>query len=228
MRLLTTALLLCWGLSSATAQTDTVVYLRPTDTLFTYLHPMGELMFTHRIQGKQTLYSLAKFYGLTIEELYAYNPGLSATYKLGTPVRIPLPRKALIFAEPPPAMLPGLVPVYYIVPRGETLYNLSKRVFGVPQEFLIARNPMLQAGLKPGQRLHIGWMARQPIPSDWHEIKGGPYARMNHRYKLTYFNDSRGKRIREETGAATWPKDMKGNSGFICLHRKARINSLVE
>jgi LysM repeat protein len=228
MRLLIASLLLLCGWTTAHAQTDTVTYLRPTDTLFTYIHPMGEIMFTHHIRPQQTLFSLAKFYGLTIQELYAYNPEVSATYRVGTPVRIPLPHKAIIFQEPPAAMLPGLVPIYYIVPRGETLYNLSKRVFQVPQELLIARNPFLSMGLKPGQLLHIGWMATQAIPSEWHEIRGGPYVRMNHRHKLTYFNRSQGKRIEEQSGAATWPRELGSDGGFSCLHRTAPINSFVE
>jgi rare lipoprotein A (peptidoglycan hydrolase) len=46
--------------------------------------------------------------------------------------------------------------------------------------------------------------------------------------KLEYFRRSANRRISEERGAATWPKDLDDNSGFFCLHRTAPIHSLVE
>lgn len=220
---------LCLAFFSLRAQTDTVSYLQPYDSLITYLHPMGEVMFTHTINGKQTLYSLGKFYGLTLQELYAYNPHVGANYKQGVQLRIPIPNRAIIKADPPPAMLPGLAVIYYRVRKGDTMYGLTRRTFLIDQASLEYRNPQLiTEGLKPGQILHIGWMAVQPIPPDWREIKGGPYARLNHPYKLAYFRHAEGRRVRAEKGAATYPKDLADNSGWYCLHRTAPLKSYVE
>jgi LysM repeat protein len=54
---------------SGNAQQDSVVYLSASDTLVTFVHPMGELMFTHTLEPGQTLFSLAKTYGLSMPEL---------------------------------------------------------------------------------------------------------------------------------------------------------------
>lgn len=225
-----TLLLFCLALCcfQARAQQDSVPYLSPSDTLITYLHPMGEVMFTHEIKAKQTLFSLAKFYGLTLQELYAYNPHVSAHYDPGDRLSIPIPLKAIICQIPPPAMLSGLAMVYYRVQKGDTVFGICKRTFEIPQEWLFLQNPQLSNGLKPGQLLRIGWISTQGIPAEWREIRGGPYARLNHSLKLEYFRRSGNRRITEERGAATWPKDLNDNSGFFCLHRTAPVNSLVE
>lgn len=205
-----------------------VIYLAPTDSLITFQHPMGEVMFTHTVTLGQTLFSLAKFYGLTLQELYAYNPRASEHYELGDKLVIPIPLKAIIRQVPPPAMLPNLAPVFYQVKPGDTVFGLCNRVFEVPNEWLQTQNPALASGLKPGQLLRIGWISTAGIPAEWREIRGGPYARINYPYKLAFFQRSAEKKISEERGAATWPKDMDQNTGFFCLHRSAPINSLVE
>lgn len=229
MRLSTLAL--CWLLIASTLnaqQQDSVSYLIPGDTLSTYLHPMGEVMFTHTIQTKQTLFSLAKFYGLTLQELYAYNPHVSADYDPGDQLSIPIPLRAIIRRIPPPTLLPELAMVYYQVRRGDTVYGLCKRVFEVSEDWLFGQNPELANGLKPGQILFIGWVSTLPIPQEWREIRGGPYAKVNHPLRMEYFRRSANRRIREERGAATWPRDSNDYTGFYCLHRTAPINSLVE
>lgn len=210
------------------AQQDSISYMSAEDTLFTSLHPMGELMFPHTMKPGQTLFSLSKFYGLELQELYAYNPHISQHYKLGDQLRIPIPQKAIITQLPPPSMLPGLALIYYQVKKGDTFYGLTNRTFHVTTDWLLQLNPELTEGLKPGQIIHIGWASTQGFPPDWHEIHGGPYARLNHPMKLEYFRRSANKRITEEKGAATSPKGKYDSSGFFCLHRSAPINSLVE
>lgn len=217
------------GIQLCYSQQDSISYLTPQDTLVTSVHPMGELLFTHTMKPKQTLFSLSKFYGLSLQELYAYNPHISQHYKVGDVLRIPIPHKAIILQIPPQALLAGVTLVYYKVKRGDTLFGLTHRTFKATTEWLYMLNPELAAtGLKPGQVIHIGWASTQGIPAEWHEIHGGPYARMNHPMKLDYFRRAANKRIKEERGAATYPKDMNNSSGFFCLHRSAPINSLVE
>jgi LysM repeat protein len=210
------------------AQQDSVAYLSASDTLVTFVHPMGELMFTHTLEPGQTLFSLARTYGLTMPELYAYNPHVTASYKIGVQLQLPLPLRAIIRQVPPREMLPGLALVYYRVKKGDTVFGLCNRTFEVPTAWLFSLNPFLVNGLSPGQLLHIGWISTQPIPKEWREIKGGPYAQLNHPMKLEYFRRSANRSISEERGAATWPKDLDDNSGFFCLHRTAPIHSLVE
>lgn len=228
MRFYTLVFTCLLSLSALNAQQDSVPYLIPYDTLYTFQHPMGEVMFTHTVRAKQTLFSLAKFYGLTLQELYAYNPHVSVKYDPGDQLSIPIPLRAIIRQIPPPSLLPELALVYYRVRRGDTVFGICKRIFNIPQEWLMLQNPELANGLKPGQLLRIGWISTTGIPQEWREIRGGPYAKVNHPLKMEYFRRSADRRIVEERGAATWPKESTDDTGFFCLHRTAPLNSLVE
>ncbi|MCB0639662.1 MAG: LysM peptidoglycan-binding domain-containing protein, partial [Lewinella sp.] len=163
---------------------DSLHYLLPTDSVITEVHPMGELLMTHRLQPKQTLFSLAKFYGLNLQELYAYNPQISTHYEVGDELRIPIPLRAVIRKTPPAQLASELAKVYYRVRRGDTVYGLCNRTFHLTLDTLQLRNPELAAGLRPGQLLFIGWMSTTGIPEAWREIRGGPYARMNYPLRL--------------------------------------------
>ena len=50
-----------------------------------------EKIFEHHISSKQTLYSLSKFYGLSLSEVYYYNPEFQGSYSIKTvlPVLVP-------------------------------------------------------------------------------------------------------------------------------------------
>lgn len=226
--LLTLSLLLSGAAHSQSAVNDSVPYLRRGDTLTAYVHQIGELMFTHTIQHGQTLFSLAKFYGLTTAELYSYNPSLKSQYSPGTQVMIPLPLKALIRETPTAGLVKYLVPVMYRVKKGETIFGIATRQFETTEAWLMSRNPFLAQGIQPDQMIHVGWVTLDGFLPEWREIKGGYYAKLNHPNKLEYFRRSEGKSITEERGAATWPKDSSDKSGFFCLHRTAPINSYVE
>ncbi|MEM1216288.1 MAG: LysM peptidoglycan-binding domain-containing protein, partial [Bacteroidota bacterium] len=212
------------------AQQDTVVYLAPQDTLVTLTHPMGGLVAEHTLVAGQTLFSLAKFYGISTRELYAYNPHVTSSYRPGDVVLLPLPLKAIVRQVPPPLMLEGMAPVYYRIRRGDTVFGICNRSFEIEQAWLQYLNPsVLVTGLAPGELLHIGWITPQPIPQEWHEFTGSPYARMNQPMKLAYMQRSAARRIRSQRGAATWPQDLPPeDDGFFCLHRNAPINSYVE
>ena len=48
--------------------------------------------FTHRVAAGETLYQIARFYGTTIEQILALNPGIQPNLiELGSKLRIPEP-----------------------------------------------------------------------------------------------------------------------------------------
>ncbi len=226
--LITLVTILLMGRLAAAVDGDSLHYLLPTDTVETSLHPMGELMMTHRVQPQQTLFSLAQFYGLSLQELYAYNPHISAHYNIGDPIYIPVPLRAVIRRTPPARLAADLAKVYYRVRRGDTVFGLSNRIFNVPADTLMLRNPGMAQGLRNGQLLFIGWMSTEGIPESWRTVRGGPYARMNYGLRMEYFRSTAGKTVHNNNGAAFWPQDLAEDSGFFCLHRTAEINSIVE
>ena len=212
----------------ATATGDSLNYLTPKDTIFLSVGQFEERYFNHYLEPKQTLFSLARFYGLSLEELYFYNPGLKpATMKIGMPIRIPIPRRA-IHRYWQQEMIPGrFAPVYYVVRKGDTLYRISKKYFEMPMEEIMARNGLLDHTLKQEQKLHIGWLSLDGIPDSLRAYAGGELGKRNAAYQKLYQFDMAGEREREHQGVAFWPKDLEGEADLMAMHRKAEIGSIV-
>ncbi len=115
----------------------------------------------HRVRRGETLYSLARAHGLTVEELRRTNrlrgDGLSA----GSVLKIPAGR------------LPGAGYVVHTVARGETLYSLGRR-YGVELTLLRRLNHMKGSGLKAGQGFKVP--ASAPAKTALKTPPGGPDA----------------------------------------------------
>jgi LysM repeat protein len=207
---------------------DSTAYLTLRDTIFISLGAYQEKIFEHGIERKQTLFSLAKFYGLTLGELYAYNPGLKEKgTSVGDKIRIPIPNRAIKRYRDAGFSYQDYVPVYYIVRKGDTMYGISKRIFRMPEEEIWNRNHLLSNSLKPGQKLHVGWMSLYGIPDTLRTFRGGPLAQKNYALKKIHQRNSFNKKEYKNQGVAFWQKDNKDDSDFYALHRKAPINSII-
>ncbi|MBU0940389.1 MAG: LysM peptidoglycan-binding domain-containing protein [Bacteroidetes bacterium] len=118
----------------------------------------------HEVIAKETKYSIAKQYGITVEELEKKNPEVVANLPIGY---------KLIIKGTVPKVVAGTVPVLtgkekaeavvnttlpefttYAVQPKETLYSLSKS-FGLTQEELIALNPLIKEGVEIGMVLKV-------------------------------------------------------------------------
>jgi LysM repeat protein len=144
---------------------DSLSYLSLKDTIFLTSGNFSEKVFEHKIERKQTLYSLARFYGLSVEELYYFNPGLKeARISPGFPIKVPIPNRAIIRYKDENFDPQQHIPVYYVVRKGETMYRIAKVYFRMPIHDLIERNNLTSTGLKTGQILHVGWMNLEGIP----------------------------------------------------------------
>lgn len=207
---------------------DSLYYLLPSDTVILSIEQYGEKIFTHRLEKKQTLYSLAHFYGLSVEELYYYNPGLKETsVKIHQGIRVPIPNRAIRRYLPEDETAIGYIPVYYKVKRGDTVYGIARRFFRIPEDTLRQRNNLDGNELKTDQLLQVGWMNMSGVPEDYRQMSGGPLARRNFAMKKIYLREAAGKKEREHQGVAFWQKNSKEESDFYALHRKAPINSVI-
>lgn len=207
---------------------DSLNYLLPTDTIFLHIGRFEEKMFMHQIEKKQTLFSLAKFYGLSVEELYWANPGLKdASIHIGYAVKIPIPNRAIIRYTESDFDENRHAPIYYKVKKGDTMYRIAKYYFRMPVEDLQKRNEMEGIELKIGQDLFVGWMHVDGIPEEYHEFASGPLARRNNALSKIYRHELGDKKEIEEKGPAIWQTKSIENSDLYCLHAKAPINSIV-
>jgi LysM repeat protein len=213
---------------SAHATGDSTRYLAPKDTIFLNIDATGEKLFEHKIERKQTLFSLSKFYGLSVEELYYYNAGLKEeSVSPGDKVLIPIPNRAIIRYKVQGFKAWKHVPVFYIVKKGDTMFRVAKTIFKMPVDSILQRNRLQSETVKVGQRLHIGWMSMDGIPEDFRKEVGNPLTRKNTALRKVYTREQGDRKIKEHQGVAYWQKNSKEDSDLYALHREAHRNSII-
>jgi LysM repeat protein/ABC-type branched-subunit amino acid transport system substrate-binding protein len=109
---------------------------------------------SHQVQRKETLYSISRKYGISIETLLEFNPGVTGLRK-GDTLQIPQWKSGKVTPEPEKQSGeggPGKVATH-IVSKGETLYAISKK-YGVSAHSILESNPEARM-IKPGMRLII-------------------------------------------------------------------------
>lgn len=207
---------------------DSLQYLTTKDTIFLELGPYQEKIFEHYIEPRQTLFSLAKFYGLRLEELYFHNPNLQENViSPGQMIRVPIPRKAIKRYRNPDFDRAKHIPVCYVIKKGDTMYNISKRVFEMPVDTIMIRNQLTDFTLSPGQVLQIGWMSLEGIPAHFRRNYTHPVWKRNQTLKYRYLRQKQTKTERLERGVAYWQKNTKSGNELYALHRYAPINSII-
>ena len=117
----------------------------------------------HRAQRGDTLFGLARRYGLTVAQLTAANPGLNGHLNAGQTLRLPSKEasgpnpadvRRIAFKKPINGNSPG--PVRYTVKRGDTLHAIAQR-FDVSLNALKSWNPVFRKSshIRAGQRIMI-------------------------------------------------------------------------
>ncbi len=129
----------------------------------------GKEYYLHAVLQGQTLYSIARAYGVPVEAIMHENPDLEDGLRYDQIIRIPVlkqreetPREIKSHAPRPE----GEYAEHEVTPR-ETLFGLSQH-YGVPIETILYYNPAARGGLKIGQLLRI------PLSKDHKENKTAP------------------------------------------------------
>lgn len=90
--------------------------------------------FEHTVSPGETLYSISKTYGITVDELLQLNPGIeNGIIKVGTIIKI---------AQQKPGNVIAGDYVYHTIEEGETLYSVSKK-YGLATDDILSSNPGL-------------------------------------------------------------------------------------
>lgn len=211
-----------------TAQADSTNYFTPKDTIFIKLGEFQEKIFEHTVKENQTLYSIARFYGLHLEELFYYNPSLQDNViSIGQVITIPVPNRAIMRYKKKSFNNQKYAPICYRVKKYDTLFRIAKVHFKMPVDTIIARNQLTSEKLSIGQILHIGWMNIDGIPARFRKFQGTPGYKQNQRLRRKYVKGRQVKKEWDEQGVAFWQKNKGEKSDFYALHRKAPINSVI-
>ncbi|MEY4902720.1 MAG: hypothetical protein RLZZ292_535 [Bacteroidota bacterium] len=216
---------------SAVAKTgDDTHYLTSKDTIFININDIQEKIFEHRLVGKQTLFSLAKFYGMPIGELNYYNPEyVKKAPSVGQVIRVPIPNRAILRDRPAKFNAKDYALVCYVVKKSESVYKISKGYFNMHEDSLIARNKLKNNDLKLGQKLVIGWLSVKGITENMRKVKDGPAViKTLMDYKSTFQVESVTKKEIQHRGVAAWQKEDKQlNNSLFALHRDCPLNTMI-
>lgn len=119
-----------------------------------------EEYYYHKVSKKQTIFSIAKLYGITGNDLIRYNTELTKGLTVGQVLKIPVriansanQESAESSAVSGDQSGTSGYTVHPVV-SGETLYSLESR-YGLTHEEMLRHNPALQSGLKAGMKLKI-------------------------------------------------------------------------
>lgn len=120
----------------------------------------GKKFYLHKVEKKQTLYSISKLYTVDLEAIYNLNPELKSGVKAEQEIIIPIADKKLNNIESEnvnlkPEAIDTLKFITYKALKSETLYSICKK-FNISEEVIIELNPLLRNGLKEGQLLILG------------------------------------------------------------------------
>jgi len=145
----------------------------------------------HTIQSKETLYGVAKKYGVSGESIIEANPGLSsATFSAGKTIRIPANVKSKPSAEIVETQK-GNKEIYYTIPAGETMYNICRK-FKTTEAELNKLNPELAGGLRKGMTIRIPLRINEnELPKDAEPSPGEVNAMLEEKKETMPVNSSR-------------------------------------
>ena len=103
----------------------------------------------HKVKKKETLYSLSQKYGVTVDQIEAYNPTLiKSRLKRKMTLRIPVYEAPVVVEEVISET------ESYLVPPKATKWRIAY-TYGITIQELEALNPSLKEGLKAGQTLQV-------------------------------------------------------------------------
>ena len=124
-----------------------------------------EKVVYHEVLPKETKYSIAKKYGVTIEELEKRNPEIIPNLDIGQKIIIKGTAPKVTVVAPQKETVKPITPkinyIDYTVKPKETLYSLSKMA-GLTQEELVNLNPALANGVEVGMVLKVPESASIP------------------------------------------------------------------
>ncbi|MFK8005269.1 MAG: LysM peptidoglycan-binding domain-containing protein [Saprospiraceae bacterium] len=231
MKFLTTLILILFSCLIFAHHGDSLTYLTPQDSVFLTINESNQKIIVHQLEKKQTMYSLAKFYGLEFNEVMYYNENLETVsdISVGTLINIPIPNKAIKRYQRSDFDPTKHASIYYKVKKGDTLYGIAKRMFRMPVEDVQKRNNLEGNSLSLGQYLHVGWISTEGIPREYRKLKPVPPEWQASQLNERHYLQAKGIKIQKtQNGVAAWNKNSKNEGKLTALHSSAPINSIIE
>ncbi len=108
----------------------------------------GKIFVIHKVDEKETLYSIARRYGASVDGIMQSNPGMTNTLEIGQILKVPYTVKS---SNPTTAVAAGQT---HKVAAKETMYSISK-MYGVSVDDLRKWNNLTDNSISIGQELIV-------------------------------------------------------------------------
>lgn len=218
-------LLLFWTQLGISQDDGPIWLLGPRDSLLLKVEDSKKFVL-HTVKAKHTLFSIARYYNLSVEELLEYNSSLKTepTLRIGSKVKVPIPNRAIRRYKGNGFNAKEYCSIYYVVQTGDNLYQISKRHFDMPVDSVAKRNRLKNNNIKPGQRLHVGWMGIEGVHADWRPVR---QATASDVLKERFNQIQKNKKAIDSQGVCFWQKDSKEKGDLYALHREAGIGTII-
>ncbi len=207
------------------AKETTAPLLTAKDSLFLTVSN-GKKFVAHTVKAKQTMFSIGRYYSLSLEELYEHNPQFRTdpTLRTGMRMKIPIPNMAIKRYKTKKFVASKNTPIYYKVLEGDNLYQICKRYFDMPVDSISKRNSLKNSSIRPGQILLVAWMGTEGVLPEWRPVR---QSTESDALKGKY-DEARTKRKEVDSqGVCFWQKDSKEKGDLYALHREAAIGTPI-
>lgn len=190
--------------------------LMQEDSLNVEVSDNRQYYFLHRMAPKQTLYSTARLYGVSLEDIYQNNPELTERIvREGETISIPMDEWKV---DPQAKHGPK---VYYTIKPKETLFRVARIYFDMTIDQIKALNAMDGNELDIGQALQIGRLvpAKRAVDSTSFSLDSTSLSES--------LPDFTGQSWVEDKSIAYWLKNANPDHTHVVLHNEAPVNSWV-
>lgn len=223
--------LLFWlvSLFGAAAQSEakesSAPLLTSKDSLFLLVSNNKKIVL-HPVKAKQTMFSISRYYSISLEELYEHNPQFRTdpTLRAGMRIKIPLPNLAIKRYKNKKFVASRNTPIYYKVQEGDNLYQICKRHFDMPVDTVVKRNNLKGSAIRPGQLLLVAWMGTEGVLPAWRPAR---QSTESDALKAKYEEAKLKRREVDSQGVCFWQKDSKEKGDLYALHREAAIGTPI-
>lgn len=128
------------------------------DTIYIQINENLGKYALHKVEKKQTLFSLANAYGIDLYDVYEHNPILKSRILMADDqLHMPLEDHHILIDENLMDKSKKYRPVVYIAKAKDNLYKVAKQYFNMSFDLLMARNHLVTPNIKVNQKLVIGW-----------------------------------------------------------------------
>ena len=197
------------------------------DSIVVELSERFGLHYKHHVKAKQTLYSLSKFFGTSLEAIYDLNPYIREREILeGELIIIPVDSRVIQTDPDEIDELDNKVPIFYRVRQKDNLFRISRRLFDQSTLELMRRNRLNGFSLEPHSLLHVGWIVSELDHSQRQLIRDSiVLARKN---MLFGPEEAMEYTLHSTRGIAIWDQKHPDQNSLYVLHSNAKPNSIIE